>query len=152
MTVSRTSIKINSLCATHDVLESWALKGWLAGRGHDGNVIFTRQPHRKDMANSSGPPFVSLRGVWQMYCLLFAFSIYFFIPFFCWLALPQRSSFAEHLSSGPPLVARPWIFRVCPVLLHFGTHILLSSKVDKGFARTGSGQWRSWRWVCHFVK
>jgi len=40
------------------------------------------EPHRKDMANTQQyPPFVSLGGVWKMYCLLFAFSIYFFIPF-----------------------------------------------------------------------
>lgn len=77
-----------------------------------------------------------------MYCLLFAFSIYFFIPFLAddiaapFLSFPWLDSFAPspwHLSPDPPLVARPWIFRVCPVLLRFGTHILLSSKVDKGF-------------------
>lgn len=55
---------------------------------------------------------------------------------FPFLSFPWLDSFAPspwHLSPDPPLVARPWIFRVCPVLLRFGTHILLSSKVDKGF-------------------
>lgn len=65
-------------------------------------------------------------------------------------------------------MARPWIFRVCPVFLHFGTHILLSSKVDKGFANeSGRSDGRSGVGVgvgvglgtrslgvrvCHFVK
>lgn len=93
----------------------------------------------------------------KMSCHLFAFSIYFFIPFGC----PQNR---RHLSLPAPLVACPCcrhllpcpttlLGSVCPCLqfltipyaailspscppvciFHFGTHILLSSKVDRGF-------------------
>jgi len=55
------------------------------------------------MANSSGPPFVSLRGVWQMYCLLFAFSIYFFIPFFLLAGAPLAFLLRRALELGPAI-------------------------------------------------
>lgn len=107
------------------------------------------------MANSNGRA-RSLANVLPSICIFYLFLY------------PFSGSFAKHLSSGPPLVARPWIFRVCPVFLHFGTHILLSSKVDKGFANeSGRSDGRSGVGVgvgvglgtrslgvrvCHFVK
>jgi len=112
----------------------WELETERLG-GNDGNVIFTRRTSSKGHGKHTAVSPIrisrrSLENVLPSICIFYLFLY----PFSGWRSLSVP---AEHLSSSPPLVARPWIFRVCPVLLHFGTHILLSSKVDKGFARTG---------------
>lgn len=84
LVLSRTSIKINSLCETHDVLESWnrelGTRDWRLETepgGHTMEMSFLQG----DLIERTWQIATAERGVWQMYCLLFAFSIYFFIPF-----------------------------------------------------------------------
>lgn len=153
---ARTNIKIDSLWPTH-VLE-WRqqrFRGtkqlpWPFSPAPD--FFLNRHPQEHDKL------FVWVLQVFaKMSCHLFAFSIYFFIPFGC----PQNR---RHLSLPAPLVACPCcrhllpcpttlLGSVCPCLqtrtipyasilspscppvciFHFGTHILLSSKVDRGF-------------------
>jgi len=127
----------------------WELETERLG-GNDGNVIFTRRTSSKGHGKHTAVSPIrisrrSLENVLPSICIFYLFLY----PFSGWRSLSVP---AEHLSSSPPLVARPWIFRVCPVLLHFGTHILLSSKVDKGFARTGGRSILYVGGVCHFVK
>lgn len=149
---ARTNIKINSLWPTH-VLE-WRQQRLRGTKQLPWPFAPAPAPTLNRHPQEHDKLFVWVLQVFaKMSCHLFAFSIYFFIPFGCppesaalefaspisgMSLLPPLHSFRQCLSLSPVPLTVPCaaiLSLSCPpvCIFHFGTHILLSSKVDRGF-------------------